>query len=259
MSNPLKVFISYSHKDTDLKLLFETHLKVLARKVELDIWSDHEIIPGTEWNPSIFDELVSSQLIILLISPDFVASSFCYTKELEVAMENHERKKSVVLPIYLRPGDYDKLIFTKIQTLPEPEPLNLSKPRTITEWSNKDSALTNTMHGIEKAIEYFLREYNNLNPISRKDEIEEFIVLGNHEKACNRMMDFINDFSQEKMMDIRRIITYKSTLNTINEMMKEKEEATGQKIQLKEILEAREALTMHLLDMLYSVILNKAA
>ena len=114
MSNSLKVFISYSHKDTELKLMFETHLKVLSRKMPLDIWSDNQILPGTEWNNDIFAQLQASQIVMLLISPDFVASSFCYTKELEIAMENHEKKKAMVLPIYLRPGAYDNLIFTKI-------------------------------------------------------------------------------------------------------------------------------------------------
>ena len=259
MSNSLKVFISYSHKDTELKLMFETHLKVLSRKMPLDIWSDNQILPGTEWNNDIFAQLQASQIVMLLISPDFVASSFCYTKELEIAMENHEKKKAMVLPIYLRPGAYDNLIFTKIQTLPEPEPLVITRPRSVIEWSNPESAFVNIMNGIEKAIQYFLKAFNNLDPMARKDEIEEYLILGNHDKACNRMMDFINDFSNQRILDIRKMISYKSTLNTINEMMKNKEQESGQKIVLKEILEAREALTMNLLDLLYATLLPKAA
>jgi internalin A len=86
----VRAFISYSHKDDRLRAELETHLKLLQRQKVLDVWSDHRILPGTEWRGAINENLEKADLILFLVSPDFIASDYCYDIEMRRAMERHE-------------------------------------------------------------------------------------------------------------------------------------------------------------------------
>ncbi len=97
-----KVFISYSHQDEPYRKDLEKHLAVLRRNAYIDTWTDRKIIPGEEWNKSISQELLSAKIILLLISADFLASDFCYDVEMKTAVQRHNDKEAIVIPIILR-------------------------------------------------------------------------------------------------------------------------------------------------------------
>ena len=100
-----EVFISYAHKDKRLLERLAIHLKSLEHQELIATWYDGEITPGAEWNKQILDHLNAAQFIILLISPDFIASQFCYSIEMQQAIARHEISKpasfllSFALPI----------------------------------------------------------------------------------------------------------------------------------------------------------------
>lgn len=99
------VFISYSHKDERFKESLEEHLAVLRRAKKISHWSDRRIVPGTSWKSEIDRNIETSDVILLLISPSFIASGYCYEKELAVALARHEAESAVVIPIFVRPMD----------------------------------------------------------------------------------------------------------------------------------------------------------
>src|SRR5260370_38704178 len=75
-SPPLEVFVSYAHRDEDLRRQLDTHLSLLRREGLITTWHDRRIVPGTEWAIQIDERLATAELILLLASPDFLASDF---------------------------------------------------------------------------------------------------------------------------------------------------------------------------------------
>jgi hypothetical protein len=100
-----EVFISYSHRDQKLRKELEKHLSNLKRQNVITSWYDGDIIPGAKWEPEIMKRLKRAQIILLLVSADFMASDFCYSIEMKEAIARHEANKVCVIPILLRPTD----------------------------------------------------------------------------------------------------------------------------------------------------------
>lgn len=97
------VFMSYSLADEALRNELEKHLEALRRQGVISIWHDHRIEPGEELHQQIAAELQSADIILLLISADFLSSDYCYDTEMSCAMERHERGEARVIPVILRP------------------------------------------------------------------------------------------------------------------------------------------------------------
>ncbi len=83
--NSIEVFFSFSHKDKKLRDELSKHLSTLKQEGLIRDWSDREIRPGDEWEHEILEHLSTAQIILLLISPDFLASNFCSNIEMERA------------------------------------------------------------------------------------------------------------------------------------------------------------------------------
>jgi hypothetical protein len=85
----IKVFYSYSHKDRKQRETLGTHLSSLQREGLIQEWHDGCIQAGQEWEPETYRQLEAAHLILLLISPDFIKSDFCYTTEMQQALQRH--------------------------------------------------------------------------------------------------------------------------------------------------------------------------
>src|SRR6185503_8358222 len=101
MPKDVQIFISYSHRDEGYKSMLEGHLRTRQRLKNFTIWSDKQLEGGDEWNKGIFDALNTSQIILLLISKDFINSRFCYEKEMAAAMSMYDNGRAIVIPIML--------------------------------------------------------------------------------------------------------------------------------------------------------------
>lgn len=145
---PLRLFISYAHKDDGFRRDLESHLSPLRRQGVLEVWSDRQIDVGQEWWPEIRSNLEAADLILLLISSDFLASDFCCERELKRAMERHEAGEACVIPVFLRPCDWKGAPFGTLQGVPDD-----AKP--ITEWENRDRAFTIIAQAIRRAAASF--------------------------------------------------------------------------------------------------------
>ncbi len=147
----VKVFYCYAHKDKLLRDKLENHLEPLRRSGQVVAWYDRELLPGALWETEIDKHLNSSDIILLLISPSFLASDYCYGVEMRRALERHESGEARVIPIILRPADWEKTPLRKIQALP-------TGGKPITKWPNRDDAFLNVAIGIGKVIEKFPRK-----------------------------------------------------------------------------------------------------
>lgn len=103
---PLKVFISYSKRDSLYKNNLIAHLRVQEKMKKIRIWHDKEIESGEDWNQSIQNQLLNSDIIILLISHHFFDSSYIWEKELEPALERAAREECHVLPVLIHDCDW---------------------------------------------------------------------------------------------------------------------------------------------------------
>ncbi len=140
------LFISYSHADQALCEELERHLSNLKNLEVLSTWFDRNIIPGSEWEAQIMHHLRTDQIILLLISADFMASRFCYSIEMQEALARHDKGEARVIPILLRPTDIEGAPFEKLQMLP-------TSRKPITRWPSRDDAFLDIVKGIRRQIE----------------------------------------------------------------------------------------------------------
>ncbi|HEY1350269.1 MAG TPA: toll/interleukin-1 receptor domain-containing protein [Ktedonobacteraceae bacterium] len=116
----IKIFCSYAHEDRLFAQQLETHFALLKRLNPRVFWTHSEIRAGDEREQTIGEQLGTAQVILLLVGPDFINSQYCYTKEMKRAIERHERREAVVIPVLLRPFAFWKHApFSKLQALPE--------------------------------------------------------------------------------------------------------------------------------------------
>src|SRR6266446_6459746 len=140
-----KIFFCYTHEDEPLLNKLKTHLKSLQRLGLIRVWYDREISPGAEWEQEINKHLFTAQVVLLLVSPDFIASDYCYGTEMKRAIELHELGRTYVIPIILRPSYWQDTPLSKFQVLP-------SNGRPVTSWTGRDGrdrALLDVTMGIK--------------------------------------------------------------------------------------------------------------
>ncbi|WP_422010919.1 toll/interleukin-1 receptor domain-containing protein [Roseateles sp.] len=140
------VFFSYSHKDEGLRDQLETHLAMLKNQGLIDAWYDRRIVAGSDVDDSIFEKLETADIILLLVSSDFLSSTYCYSREMQRAMERHDAKEARVIPVILRHCDWHVAPFGKLMAAPRD-----GKP--VTSWPDRDEALADVAKQIRKAVE----------------------------------------------------------------------------------------------------------
>lgn len=144
--NAPKAFISYCHKDEAAKDKLLNHLMPLKRVGLIQEWHDRRIEPGQEWEVEIQNELRSADIVLLLVSVDFINSDFCYDSEMRLAMERHENGTAIVIPIILRNCLWALAPFSKLQVLPK-------NARPISSWEAEDDAYVDVVVGIRRLLE----------------------------------------------------------------------------------------------------------
>ncbi|MEH2331993.1 TIR domain-containing protein [Nostoc sp.] len=145
----IKVFFSYSHKDEALRDSLATHLSNLEWQKVITSWHAGEIIPGTPWDSKIKTQLDSADIILLLISPDFIASSYCREVEIMQAMRRHETGEAHIIPVILRASDWMNTPFGKLQAYPQ-------NAKPVTSWVNQDEAFLSVTQGIRTVAQRIL-------------------------------------------------------------------------------------------------------
>ena len=157
----IKLFCSYSHRDEHLRDELAKHLKLLERQGLIESWHDRRIGAGDVWKEEIDRNLSEADIILLLISADFLASDYCFDIEMKAALERHSAAKAVVIPIILRPVDWHATPFSGLQALPK-------NGKPVTTFDNLDIAFEQVATSIRAAIEKVLKTRTGLAAPSKE-------------------------------------------------------------------------------------------
>jgi Flp pilus assembly protein TadD len=157
---PLELFISYAHEDDLLREELVKHLTQLRKDGLIKEWHDRRLTGGTEWAGRIDEHLNSAHIIVLLVSPDFLASQYCYDVELTRALQRHEQGEARVVPVILRPCDWHSAPFGKLNALPRD-----GKP--VVDWPTRDHGLLNVTEGLRRTVQELRPHADPLKPATK--------------------------------------------------------------------------------------------
>lgn len=143
---PLRVFISYAHENGKHKERLLTYLAQLKNDGLIHSWQDTRIPPGAEWKEHIDQNLEAANVILLLVSAEFLHSEYCYHIETKRALERHEGGEAVVIPVILMPSDWNHSGLALLQALPKG-----GKP--ISRWSPQSEGYLSVVNGIREVVE----------------------------------------------------------------------------------------------------------
>ena len=158
---PVEVFYSYVQADEPLCKELEKHLSLLRQQGVITEWHHRKIVAGTEWQQAIDAHLMTASIILLLISADYLASDYCYGTEMQRALARHATRDVRVIPVLLRPVDWQGAPFAHLQCAPR-------NHQPITSWSNRDEAFREVARAIREAIERLHASFHAIQPTPSK-------------------------------------------------------------------------------------------
>jgi tetratricopeptide (TPR) repeat protein len=232
MLMPVKIFFCYAHEDEQLLNKLKNHLFPLKRTGLIDIWHDRDISAGTDWEQQIKGHLNAAQIILLLVSPDFMASDYCYSIEMQRALERHEREEARVIPIILR-YVYWQGVLGMLQALP-------TDARPIKSWSDLDEAFYNVTEGIRKVIEEITPKPSPHSPVLSTPSVlqtppptnlpdkvqktkEQWLVEGNTLYGLKRNEEAVAAYEQAIRLDPNYAAAYNNKGIALNELKRNEE------------------------------------
>jgi Bacterial tandem repeat domain 1/TIR domain len=148
----INIFCSYAQADQTVQKQLSTHMSQLKRNGLIEEWSEQQVLAGADRVQEIDHAIRSAHIILLLISADFLASDACYQTEMQHALERHKRGEAQVVPIIVRPCDWQHSPFAHLQWLPRN-----AKPLSA---SNKDAAFVGIVQELRKIITQQQMYYN---------------------------------------------------------------------------------------------------
>jgi hypothetical protein len=140
------LFFSYSHKDEELRNALEVHLSMLKRQGLIEAFHDRRIVAGEPLDESIDAYLEAADIILCLVSPDFIDSEYCYSHEMSRALERNEAGEAKIIPVILRHCEWQQTPLKGLRGTPRD-----NKP--VKAWPDIDEALNDVARDIRRAIE----------------------------------------------------------------------------------------------------------
>lgn len=150
------VFFSYCHADEAMRDQLEVQLSMLKRQGVISTWHDRRIEAGENFSAAIDEHVNQDEIILLLLSPDFLASDYCYNIEMTRALERHHANQAIVIPVILRVCDWRNTPLSKLLFTPR-------DARAITQWPDKDEAFLQVANEVRKAAEK-LQSHQKMSP-----------------------------------------------------------------------------------------------
>ncbi len=157
---PARLFCGYAHEDETFLNQLKRAFQIPIRQEMITVWHDREILPGSEWDTEIEHQVNTADIILLLISPNFIASEYCWTREMQWAITRHKRGEARVIPILLEPTP-------EWRTTPLGDLLALPRDaKPVTTWQNRRDAFANivkellrVVHEVQQEDKYRVQEY----------------------------------------------------------------------------------------------------
>lgn len=182
----LRVFYSYSHKDSELRNELGEHLASLSHEALISEWHDSQIEPGHPFEDKIKEHLNSADVILLLVSPSFIRSQYCYNIEMPEAMTRHNNGTARVIPIVLRPCDWRGSPFGALQALP-------TGGKPVVQWDNRDAAFLDVAMGIRTTVQSLLR-HRPIRP-AKQQEAYDSPQPEAEKSLLQKCLSFLHDFA----------------------------------------------------------------
>ena len=142
MAEPLTIFISYAHKDKSFLQELQTVLKPYERRKIVSIWTDQDIVAGQKWDELIKTKLNQSEVVLFLVSPDFLASDYINDQEIGQVLE---RSEPCAIPILVRPIDLSLLTINYLQVIP-------TGAKPVTDWESRDKAWLDVVNELKEVF-----------------------------------------------------------------------------------------------------------
>lgn len=207
LKKEIKLFYSYAHEDKPFRDELENHLSSLKHYYNLTNWHDREILPGSDWEQEVDAHLNTAHLILFLISSDFLASSYCYGKEMKRALERHHEGRCCVIPILIRAVYWENEPFSSLQMLP-------TDAKAITSWQNRDEAFADIARGISLAVKKVL------DSLKTK---EEWLEEGNGLRELNQREKALAAYEQAIRLDSTFARAYNAKGNVLRDLKRYEE------------------------------------
>jgi hypothetical protein len=144
-----KVVCLYAHEDEGLLKKLKVHLRPLQQQHLIEMWCDQDISAGTDWEQEAKNHVYAAHMILLLISPHFIGSNYCYENEMKWVIQRHKQEQAYVIPIILRPCLWQATPFGGLKALPR-------DGKAITLWANRDYAFATIVEEIQKTVNELL-------------------------------------------------------------------------------------------------------
>jgi hypothetical protein len=171
MSVPVKLFFSYAREDECLREKLETHLEPLIYSKLIEIWRDRDMLPGKHVDRTITKELRSADIVLLLISPDFLKSEYC-REEVAQAMQLQEEEEITVVPVILRETKgWRSRPFGRNNVLP-------TDPKAAEDWPGEDG-----YRNIAMGIEDIAKNLRSLVEVQTNHLVQLFNIEGH--RTCS--------------------------------------------------------------------------
>jgi len=144
--NPVSLFICYARANERVVKRLVPSLKVLARRGYISPWRDTDLIPGDDWDETIQERLSESQIILFMVTRDFLASRYITEHERPVAMRLMNEKKAVVVPVLLSTCSWHDEDFAKLEKLPR-------KDELVSSINPREEAWALVEEGLKRVVE----------------------------------------------------------------------------------------------------------
>ncbi|WP_294296522.1 toll/interleukin-1 receptor domain-containing protein [uncultured Chryseobacterium sp.] len=197
----MKAFISYSHKDSNYLERLKVHLAQMKRDGLITDWTDEEIHAGGSLNNEISDALNSSELFLALLSPDYIASNYCFNKEFETAQGMQEDGKIIIVPIIVEPCDWQRTPFGNLKALPK-------DGKAVSEWTNPNNAFMNVIDELRRLTSFTKSsstvqnvQYSAPEKLARNYKVKKYFsevdIFNFKESSYEEIKDYFNSSISE--------------------------------------------------------------
>lgn len=197
----MKAFISYSHKDSNYLERLKVHLAQMKRDGLITEWTDEEIHAGGSLNNTISDALNSSELFLALLSPDYIASNYCYNKEFETAQRMQEEGQIIIVPIIVEPCDWQRTPFGNLKALPK-------DGKAVSEWTNPNNAFLNVIDELRRLTTFTrssssVQNFQSATPdkLARNYKVKKYFsevdIFNFKESSYEEIRDYFNSSISE--------------------------------------------------------------
>ncbi len=184
---PINIFYSYAHQDEDLLQKFRRHMANLIRQGLVSESYDRQISAGTEWKEYLDTAISNAQIILVFMSPDYLASDYLYGLELQHALERQRAGEAVIIPIILRPVHWQSTPISRFQAFPP-------QGKPITSYTSLDLGFFEAAQALGKVVQSLLDQ-----AIQRKKE--QYLLDGSTYYNASRYDEALDAYREALNID----------------------------------------------------------